>query len=231
MISSCDDPLPKSLLCVFVLGMTYNMEETERSATMSRIETKKMKEKKNNTYLSALPTSSEEILEGIVVFPPFSLSPSLPPPSLSFLFFVLTPFLLPPPFLPPLPSYLPPASCLPFFFPLGSPFFLLPLASFIPFFLPPLRPSSPLFLPSTYPPHFFPSVGSQESLGRSDKKRKGADKERGSGYIDRSHSESAKDKSSYSEKRSGGSKNHKRQRSWAGNKVLDTEGGEGREEG
>jgi hypothetical protein len=44
--------------------MIYNLEETERAATMSRIETKKSKEKKNS-YLSALPASSEEILEGI----------------------------------------------------------------------------------------------------------------------------------------------------------------------
>ena len=69
-------------------------------------------------------------------------------------------------------------------------------------------------------------LGSQESLGRSDKgdkKRKGGgDKERSSVYIDRSHSESAKDKSTYEKKMS---KNHKRQRSWAGNKVLEVEGG------
>ena len=38
------------------------MDEQERSATMSRIETKKSKEKKS--YLSALPASSEELLEG-----------------------------------------------------------------------------------------------------------------------------------------------------------------------
>lgn len=55
------DPLPT----VSTTGMAYNMDETERSATMSRIETKKMKEKKNHSYLSALPASSEEILEGM----------------------------------------------------------------------------------------------------------------------------------------------------------------------
>lgn len=65
-------------------------------------------------------------------------------------------------------------------------------------------------------------AGSQESLGRSDKSdKRRKDKERNSVYIDRSHSESAKDKTSY-EKRMG--KNHKRQRSWAGNKLLDIEG-------
>ena len=45
-----------------VAGISYSMDESERAATMSRIETKKSKEKKN--YLSALPASSEEILEG-----------------------------------------------------------------------------------------------------------------------------------------------------------------------
>ena len=49
---------------VFVAsGMSYNLEETERAATMSRIETKKMKEKKGS-YISPLPASSEELLEG-----------------------------------------------------------------------------------------------------------------------------------------------------------------------
>lgn len=55
-----DDPLPT----VSAVGMAYGLDETERSATMSRIETKKMKEKKNHAYLSALPASSEELLEG-----------------------------------------------------------------------------------------------------------------------------------------------------------------------
>lgn len=55
------------LILSYIAGMAYNMEEPERSATMSRIETKKMKEKKNNSYLSALPASSEELLEGVYV--------------------------------------------------------------------------------------------------------------------------------------------------------------------
>ncbi len=50
--------------CVCLLGISYSMDEPERSATMSRIETKKSKEKKS--YLSTLPASSEEILEGTV---------------------------------------------------------------------------------------------------------------------------------------------------------------------
>ena len=41
------------------------MDDPERSATMSRIETKKSKEKKS--ILSTLPASSEELLEGTVV--------------------------------------------------------------------------------------------------------------------------------------------------------------------
>jgi len=43
-------------------GIAYSMDDPERSATMSRIETKKSKEKKS--ILSTLPASSEEILEG-----------------------------------------------------------------------------------------------------------------------------------------------------------------------
>ena len=67
--------------------------------------------------------------------------------------------------------------------------------------------------------------GSQESLGRldkSDKKRK--DKERASIYIDRSNSETSKDKAAFYDKKYG-KNHHKRQRSWAGNKLLDVEGG------
>ena len=48
---------------LIIVGMSYNVEEAERSATMSRIETKKMKDKKS-TFFTTLPTSSEEILEG-----------------------------------------------------------------------------------------------------------------------------------------------------------------------
>ena len=53
---------------------------------------------------------------------------------------------------------------------------------------------------------------------KSDKKRK--DKERSSVYIDRSNSESLKDRPSYDKKYG---KSHKRQRSWAGNKLLEVE--------
>ncbi len=72
--------------------------------------------------------------------------------------------------------------------------------------------------------YHYPHAGSQESIGRPDKfkKRRGSEKDRNSIYIDRSHSESAKDKSSYDRRPP---KNHKRQRSWAGNKLLDVEGG------
>lgn len=59
-------------------------------------------------------------------------------------------------------------------------------------------------------------------LDKAEKKRK--EKERSSVYIDRSNSETAKDRAFY-EKKYG--KNHKRQRSWAGNKLLDVEGGGG----
>lgn len=70
------------------------------------------------------------------------------------------------------------------------------------------------------PQHF--SAGSQESIGRFDRdKRRKGEKERLSMLIsERTHSESAKDKSTF-EKRS---KGHKRQRSWGGNKLLEVEG-------
>lgn len=54
-IGSCDGVCYSS-------GISYSVDEAERSATMSRIETKKSKEKKS--YLSAVPASSEELLEG-----------------------------------------------------------------------------------------------------------------------------------------------------------------------
>lgn len=65
-------------------------------------------------------------------------------------------------------------------------------------------------------------VGSQESIGRFDRdKKKKGDKERNSLLLsDRTHSESAKDKSSYDKR----GKGHKRQRSWGGNKLLEVEG-------
>ena len=59
-------------------------------------------------------------------------------------------------------------------------------------------------------------------LDKSDKKRK--DKERSSVYIDRSNSETSKDKASFYDRKYG-KNHHKRQRSWAGNKLLDVEGG------
>ncbi len=67
-------------------------------------------------------------------------------------------------------------------------------------------------------------IGSQDSLSRpekGDRKKKG-DKDRNSFIMERTQSESAKDRVLVDKK---GVKNHKRQRSWGGNKLLEVESG------
>lgn len=74
------------------------------------------------------------------------------------------------------------------------------------------------------------TADSTENLGSSrldGKKRRGGS-DRNSMVMERSASESAKDKAAAAERsRGSGGKGHKRQRSWAGNKVLDVETADG----
>ncbi len=69
-------------------------------------------------------------------------------------------------------------------------------------------------------------TGSQDSLGRpekGDRKKKG-DKDRNSFIMERTQSESAKDRVAVDKKGVKGH-NHKRQRSWGGNKLLEVDTG------
>lgn len=71
----------------------------------------------------------------------------------------------------------------------------------------------------------LPPAGSQDSLGRPDKegRKKKGDKDRNSFTMDRTQSDTSKDRPGIDIKK--GSKGHKRQRSWGGNKLLEVEAG------
>ncbi len=71
--------------------------------------------------------------------------------------------------------------------------------------------------------HTHTHTGSQDSLGRPDKegRKKRGDKDRNSFTMDRTHSEGSKDRPDNKK----GSKGHKRQRSWGGNKLLEVDTG------
>jgi len=62
------------------------------------------------------------------------------------------------------------------------------------------------------------TTGSSESLGKLDKPDKRSKKDRNSMVMERTHSESAKDR-----EKKGAGKNHRRQKSWAGNKLLEVD--------